>query len=154
VAIAALGVAAAGVNTASNALVVDLFPGDRARRHEPSGDPGRHRRTDDADGHSPGVSGGLMANEVVVSGGVMGCVGGTGVCVGAARDIADLVSAFERGKRFGALPASLASVWLCAALLLGGGNEAAMAGWISTYLQAAGSVPRPRRGCWPRYWLV
>jgi fucose permease len=29
-------------------------------------------------------------------------------------------------------------VWLAAALLLAGGNEAALAGWISTYLQAAG----------------
>jgi fucose permease len=29
-------------------------------------------------------------------------------------------------------------VWLAAALLLGGGNEAALAGWMSTYLQAAG----------------
>jgi DHA1 family bicyclomycin/chloramphenicol resistance-like MFS transporter len=136
VAIAALGVAAAGANTAANALSSDLFPGERARR--------MNRLAILA-----GIGGLMMPmatvlasaavswRTIVVGGGVMAALVSL-ACVwvpAVTSPTSSPHSTKEALRRFARQPGF---VWLCAALLLGGGNEAALAGWISTYLQAAG----------------
>jgi fucose permease len=143
VALVALGVASAGMNTASNALSSDLFPGERAIR--------MNRLA-----ILVGIGGVLMpattvASSVVVSwrtvviaGGVLAAVVALACAwVPAAAAVSPALSPVEGRphslgqalRRFARRPGF---VWLAAALLLGGGNEAALAGWMSTYLQAAG----------------
>ena len=141
VTIVALGVASAGMNTASNALSSDLFPGERAIR--------MNRLA-----ILVGMGGVLMPvttvvssvlvswRTVVVAGGVLAALVALS-CVWVPAAVR--VEGSSRGapphslgyalRRFARQPGFL---WLAAALLLGGGNEAALAGWISTYLQAAG----------------
>jgi AAHS family benzoate transporter-like MFS transporter len=143
VALVALGVASAGMNTASNALSSDLFPGERAIR--------MNRLA-----ILVGIGGVMMpvttvASSVVVSwrtvviaGGVLAAVVALACAwVPAAAAVSPALSPVEGRphslgqalRRFARRPGF---VWLAAALLLGGGNEAALAGWMSTYLQAAG----------------
>ena len=135
VVIMALGFASAGMNTASNALSSDLFPGERARR--------MNRLA-----ILVGVGGVMMPvttvvssvvvswRAVVVAGGVLGAIVAL-ACVRVPPGQSSVAphSLQQAIRRFARLPGF---VWLAAALLLGGGNEAALAGWISTYLQAAG----------------
>ena len=150
-AIAALGVAAAGVNTASNALSSDLFPGDRARR--------MNRLAILA-----GIGGLMMPmatvlasaavswRTIVVSGGVMAALVAL-ACVWVppvTSPTSSPHSTREALRRFAGQPGF---VWLCAALLLGGGNEAAMAGWISTYLQGAGFSTSAATWLLASHWL-
>jgi len=136
VTIVALGVASAGMNTASNALSSDLFPGERAIR--------MNRLA-----ILVGIGGVMMPvttvvasvavswRTVVVAGGVLAAVVALACAwvppatavVSPPHSIGQAIRRFARQPGF---------VWLAAALLLGGGNEAALAGWISTYLQAAG----------------
>ena len=135
VVILALGVASAGMNTASNALSSDLFPGERARR--------MNRLA-----ILVGIGGVMMPvttvlSSVVVSWRTVASAGGVLAALVALAcawvpPASASVSSHSLGpaiRRFARLPGF---VWLAAALLLGGGNEAALAGWISTYLQAAG----------------
>jgi fucose permease len=150
-AIAALGFASAGMNTASNALSSDLFPGDRARRMN------RLAILVGIGGVMMPVTTVLSAvvvswRTVVVAGGVLAAavalacawvppaeaVGGGGYSLGRA------VLRFSRRPGF---------VWLAAALLLGGGNEAALAGWLSTYLQAAGFSASASTWMLASHWL-
>jgi len=154
VTIVALGVAAAGMNTASNALSSDLFPGERAIR--------MNRLA-----ILVGIGGVMMPvttvvasvavswRTVVVAGGVLAAVVALACAwVPSATAIVSpphsLGQALRRSASAKAMEDRRSSksvgwfvrrpgfVWLAAALLLGGGNEAALAGWISTYLQAAG----------------
>jgi DHA1 family bicyclomycin/chloramphenicol resistance-like MFS transporter len=136
-AIVALGLASAGMNTASNALSSELFPGQRAVR--------MNRLA-----VLVGIGGVMMPvttvassvvvswRAVVVAGGVLAAV----VAIACAwvppspRDTTRQAQSMAQAlRRYARRPGFL---WLAAALLLGGGNEAALAGWISTYLQAAG----------------
>ena len=136
VTIVALGVAAAGMNTASNALSSDLFPGERAIR--------MNRLA-----ILVGIGGVMMPvttvvasvavswRTVVVAGGVLAAVVALACAwVPPATAIASPPHSLGQSLRWFARQPGF--VWLAAALLLGGGNEAALAGWISTYLQAAG----------------
>ncbi len=154
--IVALGVASAGMNTASNALSSDLFPGERATR--------MNRLA-----ILVGIGGVLMPvttvvssvfmswRTVVVAGGVMAAVvalscawvpraksleGRSGA--GSAHSLRYALRRFARQPGF---------LWLAAALLLGGGNEAALAGWISTYLQAAGFSASSSTWLLASHWL-
>src|SRR5687768_7087798 len=136
VAIVALGVAAAGVNTASNALSSDLFPGERARR--------MNRLAILA-----GIGGLTMPVATVLSSAAVSwrtivIVGGglAALVALACAWVPPLTSSASRPhslgdavRRFSGQPGF---AWLAAALLLGGGVEAALAGWMSTYLQADG----------------
>ena len=135
VVILALGTASAGMNTASNALSSDLFPGERARR--------MNRLA-----ILVGVGGVMMPvttviasvivswRTVVVAGGVLAAAVAVACAwVPSAPAGVPPHSLGQAVRRFARLPGFM---WLAAALLLGGGNEAALAGWISTYLQAAG----------------
>ena len=134
--IVALGVASAGMNTASNALSSDLFPGERAIR--------MNRLA-----ILVGIGGVMMPvttvvasvavswRTVVVAGGVLAAVVALACAwVPPATAIASPPHSLGQSLRWFARQPGF--VWLAAALLLGGGNEAALAGWISTYLQAAG----------------
>ena len=136
VTIVALGVASAGMNTASNALSSDLFPGERAIR--------MNRLA-----ILVGIGGVMMPvttvlasvavswRTVVVAGGVLAAVVALACAwVPPATAIASPPHSLGQSLRWFARQPGF--VWLAAALLLGGGNEAALAGWISTYLQAAG----------------
>lgn len=149
-AIVALGVAAAGMNTASNALSSDLFPGDRARR--------MNRLA-----ILVGIGGVLMPvatvvasvavswRTIVVAGGVLALVVALACAfVPPAPALSRQYSTVEAIRRFARRPGFL---WLCAALLLGGGNEAALAGWISTYLQAAGFSASTATWLLASHWL-
>jgi len=149
-AIVALGVAAAGMNTASNALSSDLFPGDRARR--------MNRLA-----ILVGIGGVLMPvatvvssvavswRTIVVAGGVLALLVALACAfVPPATPPSRRHSTVEAIRRFARRPGFL---WLCAALLLGGGNEAALAGWISTYLQAAGFSAATATWVLASHWL-
>ena len=152
-AIVALGVAAAGMNTASNALSSELFPGERARR--------MNRLAILA-----GI-GGLMMPVATVA--VVGrrCPGERSSWPAArwrrcsrwpARGYRRLTAPTRRDRtrsatairRFARQPGF---AWLGLALLLGGGNEAALAGWISTYLQAAGFSASAATWVLASHWL-
>ena len=135
VTIVALGVASAGMNTASNALSSDLFPGQRAIR--------MNRLA-----ILVGIGGVMMPvttvvasvavswRTVVVAGGALAALVSLACAwVPPATSVVSPHSLGQAIRRFARQPGF---VWLAAALLLGGGNEAALAGWISTYLQAAG----------------
>jgi fucose permease len=155
VAIVALGVASAGMNTASNALSSDLFPGERAIR--------MNRLA-----ILVGIGGVMMPvtivlssvlvswRTVVVAGGALAVLVSL-ACAWVPR-AAPALSPRERRprslgqalRRFARQPGFL---WLAAALLLGGGNEAALAGWISTYLQAAGFGPSASTWLLASHWV-
>jgi fucose permease len=135
VAIAALGVASAGMNTASNALSSDLFPGDRARR--------MNRLA-----ILVGIGGVMMPvttvmssavvswRTIVIAGGVLAAlVAMAGAKVQGTAPTSRSPWLGTAIRRFARQPGF---IWLAAGLLLGGGNEAALAGWISTYMQTAG----------------
>jgi MFS transporter, DHA1 family, multidrug resistance protein len=136
VTIVALGVAAAGMNTASNALSSDLFPGERAIR--------MNRLA-----ILVGIGGVMMPvttvvasvavswRTVVVAGGVLAAVVAL-ACAWVPPATAIVSPPHSLGQALRRFARQPGFVWLAAALLLGGGNEAALAGWISTYLQAAG----------------
>jgi len=134
--IVALGVASAGMNTASNALSSDLFPGERAIR--------MNRLA-----ILVGIGGVMMPvttvlasvavswRTVVVGGGVLAAVVAL-ACAWVPPATAMVSPPHSLGQALRRFTRQPGFVWLAAALLLGGGNEAALAGWISTYLQAAG----------------
>jgi MFS transporter, DHA1 family, multidrug resistance protein len=150
-AIAALGVAAAGMNTASNALSSELFPGERARR--------MNRLAILA-----GIGGLMMPvatvvasvavswRAVVVAGGVLAAF-----VAAACATVPPIAAPTSRPhtttaaiRRFARQPGF---AWLGIALLLGGGNEAAIAGWTSTYLQAAGFSASAATWVLASHWL-
>jgi len=151
-AIVALGVASAGMNTASNALSSDLFPRERATR--------MNRLA-----VLVGIGGVMMPvttvvssvivswRTVVVGGGVLSafvalaCAWVPPGPTNRTRPTASLGQALRRSAH------QPGFVWLAAALLLGGGNEAALAGWMSTYLQAAGFAASASTWMLASHWL-
>lgn len=149
--IVALGIASAGMNTASNALSSDLFPGQRATR--------MNRLA-----ILVGIGGVMMPvttvvssvvvswRTVVVAGGVL-AAGVALLCawVPSATSLVSPPHALGRAVRRVARRPGV--IWLAAALLLGGGNEAALAGWISTYLQAAGFSASASTWVLASHWL-
>jgi fucose permease len=169
VAIVALGVSSAGMNTASNALSSDLFPGERATR--------MNRLA-----VLVGIGGVMMPiatvlssaivswRSIVLAGGVL-AMGVALACVwvpppasavgrphalpeAVRRSAATEATADRRSsKSVGWFSRQPGFVWLAAALLLGGGNEAALAGWISTYLQSAGFSASASTWALASHWL-
>ena len=151
-AIVALGFASAGMNTASNALSSDLFPGERAIR--------MNRLA-----ILVGIGGVMMPvttvvssvvvswRTVVVAGGVLAALVSL-ACASVPRAATTIAarpqSLAEALRRYSLQPGF---VWLAAALLLGGANEAALAGWISTYLQAAGFSASASTWMLASHWL-
>jgi len=149
--IVALGVASAGMNTASNALSSDLFPGQRARR--------MNRLA-----ILVGIGGVMMPittvvssvvvswRTVVVAGGVLAALVAL-ACAWVPAATASVSPRHSIGHAIRRVARQPGFVWLAAALLLGGGNEAALAGWISTYLQAAGLSASASTWLLASHWL-
>jgi DHA1 family bicyclomycin/chloramphenicol resistance-like MFS transporter len=150
-AIIALGLAAAGVNTASNALSSEFFPGDRARRMN------RLAILAGIGGLTMPVaislsSAGGSWRTIVVAGGALSAL----LALACAwvpplkspapprQSLSDVI------RRFAGQPGF---AWLGLALLLGGGNEAALAGWISTYVQAEGFSASAATWMLASHWL-
>ena len=163
-ALAAIGLASASVNTASNALSSELFPAERARRMN-------------GIGIMVGL-GGLFVptatvlasslvswRAVVVAGGVLSVV----VAVASARMRDDGSGLLAVGSRFlvggatGRPAPPLAAFrhfarqpgfgWFCLLILLGGGNEASMAGWTSSFLLASGLSASAATWSLSSHWL-
>ncbi len=165
-AIVALGVAAAGVNTASNALSSDFFPGERARRMN------RLAILAGIGGLTMPVaislsSAGVSWRTIVVAGGALSALLALACAWVPPMDTGRLKAA---PTSLNAAPTSLGQrhsplwairrfagqpgfAWLGLALLLGGGNEAALAGWISTYVQAAGFSASAATWVLASHWL-
>jgi fucose permease len=139
-ALGAIGLASATINTASNALSSELFPGERARRMN-------------GIGVMVGLGGLAMPTAtvlasnlvswraVVAAGGALAAIVAVvllGVAVppdSAASAPQGRSSAIGAIRRFWGQPGF---AWFCLLILLGGGNEASMAGWTSSFLTASG----------------
>jgi fucose permease len=135
----ALGLAGAGINTASNALSSDLFPAERARR---------------MNGIAIAVGLGGLALPLVTA-----CAPGRFswqqiVIAAAALAVLVLIAAVQLRlpraasveahggvRAFGYFLRQPGFAWFCVLLALGGANEASTAGWTSTFLLAAGFTP-------------
>jgi fucose permease len=149
--IVALGVASAGMNTASNALSSDLFPGERATR--------MNRLA-----ILVGIGGVMMPvttvassvlvswRAIVIAGGVVAALVAL-ACAWVPPPPARLSAPHSLGNAIRHFARQPGFVWLAIALLLGGGNEAALAGWISTYLQAEGFSASSSTWALGSHWL-
>jgi DHA1 family bicyclomycin/chloramphenicol resistance-like MFS transporter len=136
-ALAALGVAAAGVNIAANALSSDLFPAERGRRMN-----GIALMVGLGGLAMPAVTalaGSSISWRVVLTagGGLALVLAGAGLFVRAA-GAAVTTAADSPVEAIAGFVGQRHFLWFGVLLALGGGNEASIAGWTSTYLGAAG----------------
>ena len=150
-ALVALGIAAAGVNTASNALSSELFPRERARRMN------RLAILAGIGGLTMPLatvlsSAAVSWRTIVVAGGVVAALiaAACAAVPATAPPVSRSHSTTAAIRRFARQPGF---AWLGLALLLGGGNEAALAGWISTYVQAAGFSASTATWVLASHWL-
>jgi MFS family permease len=149
-ALATLGLASAGINTASNALSSDLFPDERGRRMN-----GIALAVGLGGLTMPALTalaeGRLSWRVVVIGGAVFAAVvalAGTRVrhsdAVRHAAVTPPGIGVFLRQRGF---------VWFCLLMMLGAANEASMAGWTSTYLNASGFTPAAATWGLSSHWL-
>jgi fucose permease len=135
-ALAVLGIAAAGVNTSANALSSDLFPHERGRRMN-------------GIALMVGLGGLAMPAVTALAGGSIswrGVLTAGGVLALALAAAGRFAPAAIAGAAIGDPPRRAVAaffgqphfVWFGVLLALGGGNEASVAGWTSTYLGASG----------------
>jgi MFS family permease len=149
-ALATLGVASAGINTASNALSSDLFPHERGRRMNGIalavglGGSTMPALTALAEGH-------LSWRVVVIGAAVFaGAVALAGTRVGR---IATIPHAAVTSSSAVTLMRQRGFAWFCLLMVLGAANEASMAGWTSTYLNATGFTPVAATWGLSSHWL-
>jgi fucose permease len=135
-ALGALGLVAASINTASNALSSDLFPEERGRRMN-------------GIGIMVGLGGLAMPVATVL---VSGLVTWRAVAVagGVVAAAVAVVGGRLRGIEVAPLPAVSPAAalrrlsrepgfgWFCLLIMLGGGNEASVSGWTSSFLELSG----------------
>ena len=139
VAFGALGVAAASINTASNALSSDLFPAERGRRMN-----GIAILVGLGGLALPAVtvlvSGFFTWRAVAVAGGVLAAaVAAVGLRLDGLEEAAGpTVSPLAALRRFAREPGF---GWFCLLIMLGGGNEASVSGWTSSFLELSGFAP-------------
>jgi len=139
VAFGALGVAAASINTASNALSSDLFPAERGRRMN-----GIAILVGLGGLALPAVtvlvSGFFTWRAVAVAGGVLAAaVAAVGLRLDGLEEAAGpTVSPLAALRRFAREPGF---GWFCLLIMLGGGNEASASGWTSSFLELSGFSP-------------
>jgi fucose permease len=136
-ALAVLGVAAAGVNTSANTLSSDLFPHERGRRMN-----GLALMVGLGGLAMPAVTalaGGSMSwRTVLTAGGLLAlAVAGAGMLTTAGA-LARNSASDSPGKAIAAFFSQRHFLWFGVLLALGGGNEASVAGWTSTYLGTSG----------------
>jgi fucose permease len=151
-AMGALGLAAAGMNTAANALSSDLFPHERGRRMNGIalvvGFGGLAMPLATA------LGAGTISWRTVVHGGA--ALAGLVALAGA---LASTPAATTSGSGLGARSAfrtvsrQPGFVWFGLLLMLGAATEAAMAGWTSTFLTVAGFSPEGATWALSSHWL-
>jgi fucose permease len=149
VSLGAIGLASATVNTASNALSSELFPEERGRRMNGLA-------------VMVGLGGLAMPTATVLASAYVSwrvvVIGGGGLSAIVAM-ICARMQPVDEGSRLSALGSGFSVpskkpissltafrqvtrqpgfVWFCLLILLGGGNEASMAGWTSSFLLASG----------------
>jgi MFS transporter, DHA1 family, multidrug resistance protein len=135
----ALGVASASINTASNAISSELFPAERGRRMN-------------GIAMMVGLGGLAMPTVTVLASEHMSwraVVGGGGVLSAVVAMLAAGVRPLDTSRLKGSDPTGTIAAlrqfsrqpefkWFLLLILLGGGNEASMAGWTSSFVLASG----------------
>jgi fucose permease len=152
--LATVGLASASINTASNALASELFPGERARRMNGLGvlfgfgglamPAATVLASDLVSWRGVVVGGGVLSALVALTAAAMP-MGEVRPGHAAARP-----SPFGAFRHFARQPGF---VWFCLLVLLGGGNEASMAGWTSTFLLASGASASAATIILSSHWL-
>lgn len=148
--LAAIGLACAGLNTASNALSSDFFPEERGRRMNLLA-------------IAVGLGGltlpaltALTARvmpwwSTVLGGAVLAAAVG-GVSLVLASPVAPGDPAVRRGSMTTVMRQP-GLIWIALLVMLGAGNEASMAGFTSTYLTALGFEPRSATWALSAHWV-
>ena len=161
-ALGAIGLASASVNTASNALASELYPEERARRMNGLGvmfglgglamPAATVLASDLVSWRAVVVAGGALSAVVSVTSARMGPTGNATSASGTTRGGEGLstVSALTALRYFARQPGFF---WLCLLVMLGGGNEAAMAGWTSSFLLASGFSAAASTWILSTHWL-
>ena len=150
VALLCLGVSCAGMNTASNALGSELFPGERGRRMNGIalmvglGGLAMPLATALVSGmfswRAIVVGGAVLAAAATASAALVDVAGSAPVT----RRSTDAVAYIARQPAFG---------WFGLLLVLGAATEASMAGWTSTFLAASGFSARAATWALSTHWL-
>ena len=149
-----LGLASASTNTASNALSSELFPHERGRRMN-------------GIALMVGLGGLTMPTAtvlaahlvswraVVIAGGVLAAI--VAILAVAVRpvdddslEVADATGTIAALRRFAKQPGF---GWFLLLIMLGGGNEASMAGWTSSFVMASGLGSSAATGVLSSHWL-
>jgi fucose permease len=154
-ALAAIGIASAGMNTASNALSSELFPEERGRRMNGIaivvGLGGLAMPTATA------LAAGLFSWRAVVIGGglIAGAVAIAGFAGARTAAAARTPAVSHAGPRaaFAGLIRQPRFAFFGALLILSAATEASMAGWTSTYLTTAGVAPEAATWGLSSHWL-
>ncbi len=151
-AMAVLGLAAAGMNTASNALSSDLFPHERGRR--------MNRMA-----LVVGLGGLAMPLATALGAGTISWrdVVNAGAALAALVTMAGALAASPAGPAAAPRPRSALAlarlvrqpgfVWFGILLMLGAATEASVAGWTSTFLTASGFGPEGATWALSSHWL-
>lgn len=149
-ALAAIGLASAGVNTASNALCSDLFPHQRGRRMNGIA------IAVGLGGLSMPAATALAAGRLSWSGVVIGgAVIAAAVAVAALR-AAPPAAAFRSASAPARIPAVIRQpglIWFALLVMLAAGAEASMAGFTSTYLTTLGFTPESATWALSAHWV-
>ena len=159
-ALAATGLCSASINTASNALSSELFPEERGRRMNGIAVlvgvgglalPAATALASDLVSWRTVVAGGGVLSALVAL--TSARVRAPDASWGERRVQADgrrRVSAIGAVREFARQPGF---VWFCALVMLGGGNEASMAGWTSSFLLASGFSSTGATWALSSHWL-
>jgi len=149
-ALAAIGLASGGINTAGNALASDLFPDDRGRRMNglaiAFGLGGLTMPAATAMGAAPGS----WRSVILVDAAIAFVVALASVCVrvppgGVSGDVRPaFVMSWLRRSGF---------VWLCVLIALCAANEASYAGWIASYFTASGTTATAATWLLATHWV-
>ncbi len=148
-ALAALGLACAGMNTAANALSSELFPSERGRRMN-----GLALMVGLGGLALPAAialaAGALSWRAIVVSGGI---AAGAAAIVGAVVAAPPAVAVQTGWAAFSGVLRQPGFAWSGLMVLLGAATEASVAGWTSTYLGARGFTPAAATWALSSHWL-
>jgi MFS family permease len=148
-ALAALGVASAGMNTAANALSSDLFPLERGRRMN-----GLALMVGVGGLALPSVAalaaGYVSWRVIVLSGAAVSMLVAVAAVV---IDVPAIPPRARAGEAFATVLRQRGFGWFVLLLLLGPATEASMAGWTSTYLGAMGLSPAAATWALSSHWL-
>jgi MFS transporter, FHS family, glucose/mannose:H+ symporter len=149
-ALAAIGLASAGVNTASNALCSDLFPDERGRRMNGIA------IAVGLGGLSMPAATALLAGELSWSAVAIGGALLSGAVAIAAMRVEVPPKALRAASASARIPMVMRQrglIWFALLVMLGAGTEASMAGFSSTYLTALGFTPEVATWALSAHWV-